>query len=684
MVGRTVSHYRIVAELGTGGMGVVYRADDLKLGRAVALKFISAELANEEQAIRRLRAEARAASALNHPGICTIYDIDEDEKQPFIVMELMRGRSLKDRLLTGMLKSEQLVDVGIDCADALHAAHTEGIVHRDIKPANIFLTESGHVKLLDFGVSKLLESKAGATATDDAPDRTIAGMTLGTVAYMSPEQATGEDLDGRTDIFSLGVVLYECATGHHPFPGKTSGAILAAIINRSPAAAVAFNPELPSRLQEVINNCLEKDRELRYQSAADLRADLRRVRRDIQSGHSRAVVVSHESSAAARSSSRAGEGVAQVPRGSAAEPVVAPQRESRSRAVLVGAIIVVAALGVGGFYALRQFRAAAPAETSAPTAEIEQRLGLANSSLESRNYRAALTYATEVLVLDPGQPTATQIQTEARAALARFDTAIADGRRRLAAGDLTGAAKALEAAREIDPTAANASDVAARLAERVRLSESAQEATARAPVRVEPTTRPEQKPPPPTPSPTAAAPVESPQRVAPPPATPVVPPAPAPAVSTPVLPAPITSSPTLPPAAPPTAPPPAATPLPVQERATAPAPSGPTAAEDDAAIRSVAATYARAIEGKDLTLFRSIKPNLSRQEERRLQDGFRAVTSQRVALTILSIDRRGDQAVVTVRRRDVIQAGTRQQTAESQQTLTMTRTRDGWVISEIK
>jgi len=227
MVGRTVSHYRITAELGAGGMGVVYRADDLKLGRGVALKFISEELSDREQAIRRLRAEAHAASALNHPNICTIYDIDEHERHPFIVMELMKGRSLRERLSNGVLKPSLIVDIGIECAGALHAAHTEGIVHRDIKPANIFLTENGHVKVLDFGIAKLADGYVSRTATAEAPERTLAGMTLGTVSYMSPEQAIGEELDGRTDLFSLGVVLYECATGHHPFPGKTSGAILA-------------------------------------------------------------------------------------------------------------------------------------------------------------------------------------------------------------------------------------------------------------------------------------------------------------------------------------------------------------------------------------------------------------------------------------------------------------------------
>src|SRR6266576_935624 len=248
MVGRTISHYRIVGVLGAGGMGVVYRAEDIRLERAVALKFVADELAHDPRTVQRLRSEARAASALNHGNICTIYDIDEHNGHPFIVMELMKGRTLRDCLAAGPLK------------------------------------------VLDFGLAKLTALFEPSQTTRDF-ERTAGGVTLGTTAYMSPEQATGEDLDGRTDIFSLGVVLYECATGRHPFPGKTSAVILASILNRAPVAPVVLNPELPLPLQDVINKGLEKDREMRYQSAADVRADLKRVRRDIESGHSRAVDV---------------------------------------------------------------------------------------------------------------------------------------------------------------------------------------------------------------------------------------------------------------------------------------------------------------------------------------------------------------------------------------------------------
>src|SRR5262245_29075703 len=271
MVGRTISHYRIVSQLGSGGMGVVYQAEDVRLGRAVAVKFVSEDLVTDELAVQRLRSEARAASALNHGNICTIHDVGEDDGRPVIVMELMRGENLRDRLARGPLKIHQIVDIGIETADALHATHSDGIIHRDIKPGNIFLTDRGHVKILDFGLAKLMPDFSGSSTVGATLQATVAGVTLGTISYMSPEQATGEELDPRTDLFSLGVVLYECATGKHPFPGKTSAVVLSAILNRAPVAPVTINPELPIRLQEIINNCLEKDRELRYQSAADLR-----------------------------------------------------------------------------------------------------------------------------------------------------------------------------------------------------------------------------------------------------------------------------------------------------------------------------------------------------------------------------------------------------------------------------
>src|SRR5688572_22648950 len=254
MIGKTISHYRVVSQLGAGGMGVVYGADDTRLGRQVALKFIPEELVRDRQAVERFRVEARTTSALNHPNICTVYDIGEHEDQPFIVMEWMKGQTLHDRISAGPLKVQQIVDIGIEVADALDAAHTQGIVHRDIKPANIFLTERGHVKVMDFGLAKLLGGyDAVETDAHVVEVLTSPGITLGTASYMSPEQTAGDAVDGRSDLFSLGVVLYECATGQRPFVGSTSREVLSAILHKAPMAPVMFNPALPLRLQQVIS-----------------------------------------------------------------------------------------------------------------------------------------------------------------------------------------------------------------------------------------------------------------------------------------------------------------------------------------------------------------------------------------------------------------------------------------------
>ena len=626
MIGRAISHYRVLQTLGAGGMGVVYLAEDGRLGRQVALKFLPPEASRDETTLERFRLEARAASSLSHPGICTVFDIGDDGGSPFIVMEALKGETLRDRIKRAPITVAEVLDLAIQLADALDAAHSQGIVHRDIKPGNIFVGDKNRVKILDFGLAKLVQP-TNTTMTMSADDQlTVPGSTLGTVAYMSPEQARGEEVDARSDLFSLGTVIYEMAAGVQAFGGSSPGAVIAAILIRQAAPILERNAAIPPRLEEIIQKALEKDRDLRYQHAADLLTDLKRLRRDIDlnSSHSSATLVATRIGRVPAGAGQPGvhrdrpqPAGHRAPAHRRRRPVPRPSRPPRwpsapprgAMAPLPAPPSSSLALGLAWAWLPR-------AETPAPSAQA------APPASAPRGGHGRRSGGPECI----------------RGCLARRGLAC---RRSSAA-----------------PATAAAADGERRADSARGRSGRGGFAAPRRPPRPVPCTSRRWRPPRPRTPPPQLAPVVSAPLLSSVPLTNASVPAPPPSAAAP------RAAPTAPSAAPTT--PPAA------------------AESDDAAIRRTLATYAMAVEKKDVSLFRSVRPGLSAAEEGRLRDSFKQIESQQVTLDVEEIRVEGRAATVRLSRKDNLVVGGRRQTQNSRQVFRLEKAGADWIIAEFR